>query len=296
MTIHRVFAGNLRKYCDHQSSIAEVCRGANINRQQFNKYLSGQIVPGSRTLERLSRYMGIDAAMLFQVDTAGSNYPQHKAISTSNPVQRALFELGIRASNGLKNPIQSNLRTIRDGFYTCYFPLQGQPGFLLRSIMCVKTSFEVTKFSRRTRLRSPSRHSQTLVEGKHCGVVFNTENELHFVAINMTLPHHPSLMCTEGRMIPGSNLSVGIALTRGTNQPYACRICIEYHGEKLSSAKHAYRKMGITSLNDRHVSPMVVTALLAKDSADASQICPPSIEVMMVETNRSATNMIEAVA
>ena len=37
------FSTNLRSICNEQISVAHVCRKMEINRQQFNKYLSGQI-------------------------------------------------------------------------------------------------------------------------------------------------------------------------------------------------------------------------------------------------------------
>ena len=39
------FSINLRIICDQQISVAHICRKMEINRQQFNKYLSGQIYP-----------------------------------------------------------------------------------------------------------------------------------------------------------------------------------------------------------------------------------------------------------
>ena len=41
------FAENLRLLCSHYASVAEVCRRIGMNRQQFNKYLSGASTPGT---------------------------------------------------------------------------------------------------------------------------------------------------------------------------------------------------------------------------------------------------------
>ena len=38
-------AENLRLLSSYYKSVAEVCRRLDINRQQFNKYLSGQTAP-----------------------------------------------------------------------------------------------------------------------------------------------------------------------------------------------------------------------------------------------------------
>ena len=65
-SIHKVFAENLRLHCARFASIAELCRLADINRQQFNRYLSGQNLPNPRTLERLSAVLGVSETSLFE--------------------------------------------------------------------------------------------------------------------------------------------------------------------------------------------------------------------------------------
>jgi hypothetical protein len=47
------FAENLRLLCSHYASVAEVCRRIGINRQQFNKYLSGASTPSLHSLRRI---------------------------------------------------------------------------------------------------------------------------------------------------------------------------------------------------------------------------------------------------
>ena len=53
---HENFSINLRIVCDEQISVAHVCRKMEINRQQFNKYLSGQIYPSKHNLNRICQY------------------------------------------------------------------------------------------------------------------------------------------------------------------------------------------------------------------------------------------------
>ena len=47
-------ADNLRQLCRQRRSTSEVCRAIGINRQQFNKYLSGAAVPSSFNLARIA--------------------------------------------------------------------------------------------------------------------------------------------------------------------------------------------------------------------------------------------------
>lgn len=54
------FSRNLRAVCTYYSSISEVCRRLNINRQQFNKYLSGDAYPSQHNMHRICNFFGLD--------------------------------------------------------------------------------------------------------------------------------------------------------------------------------------------------------------------------------------------
>jgi transcriptional regulator with XRE-family HTH domain len=50
---------NLALLCSYYPSIADVCRRLQINRQQFNKYLSGQTWPSRRNMRRICDFFGV---------------------------------------------------------------------------------------------------------------------------------------------------------------------------------------------------------------------------------------------
>lgn len=56
--------GNLAFLCSYYPSIASVCRRIEINRQQFNKYLSGQTVPSRRNMRRICDFFGVSESEL----------------------------------------------------------------------------------------------------------------------------------------------------------------------------------------------------------------------------------------
>ncbi|MEM8743238.1 MAG: helix-turn-helix transcriptional regulator [Pseudomonadota bacterium] len=53
-------AENLRLLSSYYKSVAEVCRRLDINRQQFNKYLSGHTAPSRHTLQRICNFFGVE--------------------------------------------------------------------------------------------------------------------------------------------------------------------------------------------------------------------------------------------
>ncbi|QRZ16072.1 helix-turn-helix transcriptional regulator (plasmid) [Paracoccus methylovorus] len=59
------FAANLRLLCDRQGSISQICRKLGINRQQFNKYLSGRHMPSSGNIRLIANYFGLGPEVLF---------------------------------------------------------------------------------------------------------------------------------------------------------------------------------------------------------------------------------------
>ena len=59
------FAANLRLLCDRSGSISFVCRKIKINRQQFNKYLSGKHMPSPTNIRIIASFFGLGANMLF---------------------------------------------------------------------------------------------------------------------------------------------------------------------------------------------------------------------------------------
>ena len=53
-------AHNLRLLTGYYKSVAEVCRRLDINRPQFNRYLSGRNRPSHHTLRRFCAFFGVE--------------------------------------------------------------------------------------------------------------------------------------------------------------------------------------------------------------------------------------------
>jgi transcriptional regulator with XRE-family HTH domain len=59
------FAANLRLLCGRQGSVSQVCSRIGLNRQQFNKYLSGRHMPSARNVRLIANHFGLATAILF---------------------------------------------------------------------------------------------------------------------------------------------------------------------------------------------------------------------------------------
>lgn len=53
------FTLNLRDACATRRSISQVCREIGINRQQFNRYISGEARPSAHNVTRIAAYFGV---------------------------------------------------------------------------------------------------------------------------------------------------------------------------------------------------------------------------------------------
>lgn len=64
--LREVFGANLRKLAEGHSSIAGLCRELEINRTQFNRYLSGDSFPRPDILHKIASFFGKDARILLE--------------------------------------------------------------------------------------------------------------------------------------------------------------------------------------------------------------------------------------
>ncbi|TQI65308.1 hypothetical protein FHT98_5189 [Bosea sp. AK1] len=58
------FAANLRMLCERHGPITSICRKIGLNRQQFNKYLSGVHAPSPRNARAIAHFFGLSPAIM----------------------------------------------------------------------------------------------------------------------------------------------------------------------------------------------------------------------------------------
>ena len=66
MSVLRVFGENLRLLCKTRPSIASVCRDLDINRVQFNRYMSGHSFPKPNVLQQICDYFLVDSRIYLE--------------------------------------------------------------------------------------------------------------------------------------------------------------------------------------------------------------------------------------
>ncbi len=123
------FAMNLRLVCDQYRSIAHVCRSLEINRQQFNKYLSGKFYPSKSSLSRVCQFFKLSEEQL------NLNPDEFIKVVAESYQPEVTFSIGEteKTIDLLARSVDMLFRY--EGYYYSHFHALGFPGHLVRSLV-----------------------------------------------------------------------------------------------------------------------------------------------------------------
>jgi len=284
--MHDHFSENLRRECGRFESIARICRGAGLNRQQFNKYLNGDNVPNARTRRRICEYMGIPEEELFRRPDAKNASRAVRSSFQPATWDRARMQ-GIKDLANLVWPASgdASISNLKVGMYFCYFPLQSYENMLVRSVVKISENAGITSFVRHTFFRLSRQRVGNITQGRNKGIVINTDGETYLLGVGHAQPHHISMLvfprvqdwCYAEEIVPG-NVFRGLALTRGLSQPYSCCVCLEYIGKRPMQLKEKLRTAGVVSCSDPSLNPAVSEIFKTRSSNIPGQLDLPIFE------------------
>jgi transcriptional regulator with XRE-family HTH domain len=283
MSVYKIFARNLREECSRFDSIAQLCRDSGINRQQFNKYLSGSTIPNARTLERLCTFLGIEDAQLFIRPEDKSALHDLRGIQTKSTPENLSLTKFLHAVN-LKNRLPQFATPSSElvvGVYNCYFPLEGIPNFLMRSVLKTSVVGNEMRFIRHTRIKSPSSRSEHVAFGKHHGFVIDDSTSVVLLGRNIHSPNNISAIFIRKVPMFGLRIKTGLAFAQGVTTSFACRVCIESLGNSQVALKTALRESGIVAVTDPTVSKAVLNAMTQPVELNNGMLGLPSLEKIL---------------
>ena len=249
MSPSQVFAANLQRLCADGPGIPAVCRATNINRQQFQRYLSGT-VPYERNLEKICNYFGLRAEDMFAPAIVE---PGEASISDktwwSHVDMRAALKL-----------IHSDARpSIPAGLYFSNFSVPQNPHTVVRAVTIIRNDGNLTTFRRLTGVAEAKGSWWSQFHGDHRGIVVERAHWLYFIALNARGNREPTFMTV--RWLSGSRFMLGgQAIVSGPSGPSAGAVVISRCSAttKLRTAvkaSHAY------SIDDVGIEPMIIDAL-----------------------------------
>ncbi len=124
------YQANLLFCCDHYRSVSEMCRRLRINRQQFNRYLTGNTVPSRHNHRRLSDFFGLEEYELFM--------PHEEFVASfRRRIDLPTIETDRARAAAFLGRISGNLSSLRqyEGYYFKYFYALQRNGLIRRELV-----------------------------------------------------------------------------------------------------------------------------------------------------------------
>ncbi|TQV84389.1 helix-turn-helix domain-containing protein [Aliikangiella coralliicola] len=251
------FAKNLRLLCSYYKSIAEVCRRININRPQFNRYLSGRHKPSPNILRRMCDFFGLeDFEILLPHDQFERLLSVQRRFDDSTkpdtPDTKILNELSNKGTSELEKYL---------GFYFEYYISMAYPGMILRTLVCFEKR-DNRIFYQRTERLSEQPHKKVF-HGVYQGVA-------HFLTDRLFLIDYESLTGYEmtqtilypsfkNRITRLTGLKLGVSGS-GERAPCCARVLYEFLGRSIEIRK-ALKLCGLINPKDNTVDTSIVQAV-----------------------------------
>ncbi len=262
------FSQNLRFLCAEAPSIAQICREIGLNRQQFNRYLSGAGLPSAHNLRRIARHFDVAEAELFAE-------PERFAAARRPAVVVKLPAPLLHLGQGFADQARPLRRFL--GSYHGYFLTPTWPGQVLRSLIRLKEvdGYVMSHTFERARAGDGSIRQRSAYQGlvAHRGgrlcLIERPRNDLGAVSETILMPEHPHQIS----YLQGLVLGVSAGASR---RPYATRT-VWVRLEERVTAREALAATGAVPQDSARLDPKVRRLLGADMPLSLSpDLYPPS--------------------
>ena len=251
------FIANLRLACSYYASVSDVCRKIGINRQQFNKYLSGVAFPSRATLRKICDFVGVDEYEILMPNDQFRQIVQlrPRRAGDAPPVPGPIDALLMQAQRQ-KSHLGRYL-----GNYFAYYPSLSRPGQLLRSLVQIVPWRDFVVYRRIERLQGVRGGPPDVY--KYSGIMLEVGDRLHLMdretLTGSELTHTILFPVYRNRVSYLTGLTMGVS-GADTRQPSAARIVLEYVGRNVG-ARESLRRCGLLDPDAREVPDLVRTYL-----------------------------------
>jgi transcriptional regulator with XRE-family HTH domain len=245
------FGKDLKDLVLARGTIAQACKDTGINRQQFNKYLSGQILPGVRTMRKICNYLGVTEERLMSGRLI-EFVQAHRFVPAESDL--GLEPLPARAGH------QS---VLRNGFYRAYFPVHGHQNLVARWLVHVLNGPNGTQIHTcRNRFRNGTAMGYAANRIRYRGPVAYGPDEASLIGTARTpLPLQANVFVNLQPLL-GRDYFSAMVLTRRAEGPLALSGVMKFLGAECT-ARSALAGLGIVSLDDPVTDPVIVRLMRA---------------------------------
>lgn len=250
MSLREAFAANLMRLCRGEQSIASVCRATKINRQQFNRYLSGASLPSQRNLEKICAYFGVGEPELF-------GKPGERMGKDADSNDDVWSHADLRAI--LKRLFKGAPTSIEPGLYFAHFAYPPEPNTVMRSTVIVRREGGLSTFRRLTGFAEPKGSWWSRFQGDHQGIILERRRWIYFTGLNQIACQEPTVFML--RWEEGAEPTLGGFATILTPEgPTVTAVLLTACGPNVT-LRSALRSSHIYSLDDPKIDPIVIDAL-----------------------------------
>jgi len=251
------FPRNLRLLCSYYKSIAEVCRRLNINRPQFNRYLSGRSMPSANTMRRFCDFFGVEEHEILMPHSQFQRLIQVRPSATTPkdsdlPEAEHMEHIGKMGNAGLDKYL---------GYYFEYHISMACPGKLLRMLVCLERQDDKIYYQRTERLKE-SPHEKTY-HGVYLGMANFLTDRIFMVDYESLTGHEITqtiLFPTfKNRISRLTGLKLGVSGS-GERMPCAARVMYEYLGQSVD-VRRALALCGLYDLDSPEIEDSIKKAV-----------------------------------
>jgi transcriptional regulator with XRE-family HTH domain len=257
-SVYHVFAENLQALVSHRGTIAKACQELDINRQQFNKYLNGSVLPNEVTMAKLLGYFHVELHEFFRKQK--SITPKHYSDSSSDIFKNEMIKLSINQIIG-----QGSDCKLREGLYLAYAPWPLYDDYCMRSLLVVRRVEGMLLFTRLTRINQIGANLPNYKSRTQHGVVTQYKNLITMMGHEPRQGHSKIMLSFVLDDLNPTNCMPGLGCSNTpSGQPISSRIALHYQGPSTEWRKY-YKTSGMLRADDasirKDVAPFVANQL-----------------------------------
>ena len=244
-------ARNLHYLASHYRSVAEVCRRIGINRQQFNKYLSGAARPSLHNFKRLADFFGVEESELLLSHQDFVRLVLRRPLAADLPEPLRLF----LHQSQRKFAASQQAMARYCGLYHAYFRSPAWPQGILCNLYAITTDGVQTYVKTVERLTWAHKAKKDVFVHKYQGLALHDGNRIYLFESQPALTACYSMIVlypsnrSRISLLPGLVTSVTGGVSRA---PYASRIVLERLGEQ-ADFRVALARCGVYRLDSEEI-------------------------------------------
>ncbi len=263
--IRRDFSKNLRYLCERYRSITDVSRSIGVNRQQFNKYLTGPTIPSPRTMARICAFFDVDEQLIQLPHRQFMNHMDRRQNSQTEPHGPIPK---VPSTGSYTDDIDDDLQRYC-GFHFNYYLSPLYAGVVLRGLGQIYRESGLTRSKYITKFTSFIGAKKHNFYMRREGIVSKQGDKIFFIDVNggrvTTFSFDVVFDSQKSPYDVVGGICIGVT-PRLLNQIYGSRVVYQYLGTDSPPASVA-KLCGRTDLQDPTV-PQVVRDMLTAENPD----------------------------